>query len=98
MDNLQFEWDKEKARINLAKHKVSFEEAATVFWDENAIEYYDPDHSDEEDRFILLGVSSKIRELVVCHCHRKNGNTIRIYSARKATRAERKSYQKGEYL
>ena len=76
------------------KHDISFEEAQTVFADENALLLHDPDHSHEEDRFILLGLSSNLRILVVCHCYRKNDEVIRIISVRKATRSEQKQYWK----
>ena len=89
---LSFEWDENKSVANQKKHHVSFEEAQTVFVDENALLIDDPDHSDEEDRFILLGLSAKLRALVVCHCYRKNNEVIRIVSARKATRREQKYY------
>ena len=89
---LRFEWDSEKAAINLRKHKVSFEDAQSVFADENAKLIDDPDHSDEEDRFVMLGLSSSLRLLVVCHCYRAAGNIIRIISARKADSVERGSY------
>ena len=89
---LRFEWDSEKATINLRKHKVSFEDAQSVFADENAKLIDDPDHSDEEDRFVMLGLSSSLRLLVVCHCYRVAGNIIRIISARKADSVERGSY------
>ncbi len=95
MKNLSFSWDDRKNKINQKKHSVSFEEAQTVFFDENAIEYFDPDHSDKEDRFILLGLSSRLRILVVCHCIRGNDSEIRIISARKATKKERKVYTGG---
>ncbi len=71
---------------------MSFEEAQSVFFDENAIQFYDEDHSEQEDRFIMLGLSIRSRILVVCHCERESGNVIRIISARKATRSERKYY------
>ncbi len=87
MDNFHFEWDEKKNRTNKEKHGVSFEEAQTVFYDKNAIEYYDDNHSLEEDRFIMLGISCQLRQLVVCYCIR-NGNSIRIISARKATKKE----------
>jgi len=74
------------------KHRVSFGEAATVFSDERALFLADPDHSDEEDRFILLGLSTALRLLVVCHCYRTNDETIRIISARKATKPEAVAY------
>ncbi len=76
----------------MRKHKVAFEEAATVFSDERALLLADPDHSDEEDRFILLGLSTTLRLLVVCHCYRANDETIRIISARKATKPEAAVY------
>jgi uncharacterized protein len=92
MDGIQFDWDKAKDRDNLRKHGVSFEEAQTVFLDENAIRYFDPDHSEEEDRFIMLGMSFKRNVLVVCHCYRLDDAIIRLISARKATRDEARAY------
>ena len=92
MDELSFVWDESKNKSNQKKHGVSFDEAKTVFFDENAIQYSDPDHSDEEDRFIMLGMSDKLNTLVVCHCYREEGETIRIISARKATKKEREAY------
>jgi uncharacterized DUF497 family protein len=92
MSALRFEWDPRKAAENEKKHGVSFEEARTVFFDERARLIDDPDHSEDEERFILLGLSSTLRLLVVCHCYRSEGNTIRIISARKATARESKSY------
>ncbi len=89
---LRFEWDPKKAVANLQKHGVSFADAQTVFADENAKLIDDPDHSEEEDRFVLLGLSSSLRLLVVCHCYRSEGNVIRIISARKAEGHERNSY------
>ena len=91
--DIQFDWDKNKASLNKKKHGVSFEEASTVFYDENALEFHDPDHSEDEDRFIMLGMSFKTRILVICHCVREEGSIIRIISARKATRYEAKNYQ-----
>ena len=88
MKTLRFVWDKRKNRANIKKHKVSFEEAETVFKDENAIQYFDPDHSDDEDRFILLGMSIRLRVLVVCHCFRESELVIRIISARRADKSE----------
>jgi len=93
MDGLNFEWDRRKESANRKKHGVSFEEARTAFFDENARFMSDPDHSDEEDRFVLLGLSSQLRLLVVCHCYREEPETIRIISARKADRAERCEYE-----
>ena len=92
MSEIRFEWDPAKNTINLRSHKVSFEEGSTVFLDENALLLEDPDHSDEEDRFVLLGLSSTLRVLLVCHCYRSDGNAIRIISARKASTKESKSY------
>ena len=92
MDEIKFGWDPRKAKQNLQKHKVSFEEAATVFYDENATVFFDPDHSKNEDRFLMLGISWRLRVLVVCYCLRKKGSQIRIISARKATKKEEKYY------
>ena len=92
MTELSFEWDANKDESNLRKHGISFEDAKTVFYDENAILFHDPDHSDEEDRFILLGVSLKIQVLVVCHCLRDEESVVRIISARRADRDEEKDY------
>ena len=92
MAPLRFEWDEAKNRESRRKHGVSFEEARTVFYDDNAIEFYDDEHSEWEDRFLLLGVSNSLRVLMVCHCLREGGDVIRIVSARKATAAERKHY------
>ena len=89
---LRFEWDERKAAANTKKHGVSFEEARSVFVDERAKLIDDPDHSEEEDRFVLLGLSSALRPLLVCHCYRSEGNVVRIISARKATTSESKSY------
>ncbi|MBI3020868.1 MAG: BrnT family toxin [Candidatus Omnitrophica bacterium] len=94
MHDIRFEWDKAKAALNKRKHGVSFEEAQTVFYDENAIEFFDPDHADREDRFIMLGLSFKLRLLVVCHCVREAQSVIRIISARRATRHEAKRYRR----
>ena len=88
-----FEWDERKAVINRRKHNVSFEEAQTVFYDEFALQFSDQDSSEEEDRFILLGMSAGFRLLIVVHCERNNGDTIRIISARKVTARERKYYR-----
>lgn len=92
MNLLTFEWDPKKNASNIKKHGVSFEEARSVFTDQFARLIADPDHSDEEDRFILLGTSIHSQLLVVCHCSRIN-DTIRIISARKADRQERKIYE-----
>ena len=89
-----FEWDTAKAASNVRKHGISFEEAKSVFYDEFAIQFYDSKNSElEEDRFLMLGLSSESRVLLVCHYERDSGNTIRIISARKATRKERKFYE-----
>jgi uncharacterized DUF497 family protein len=95
MNVIRFTWDQVKATKNLRKHGVSFEEASTVFADENARLKHDPDHSQEEDRFVLLGLSAKLRMLVVCHVYREE-QIIRLISARKATRNESKQY--GSYI
>jgi uncharacterized DUF497 family protein len=92
MEGLQFVWDEKKNRSNQRKHGVSFEEAQTVFFDENAKLYYDPDHSEEEDRFLLLGLGFGFRALVVCHCYRRSDTVVRIISARKADQREQKDY------
>jgi uncharacterized DUF497 family protein len=90
---IKFEWDEAKAKSNIEKHGVSFDEAKSVFYDENAIQFYDGSHSSiGNDRFIMLGLSSFLNVLTVCHCERNDGNTIRIISARKATKNERKHY------
>jgi len=94
MKELRFEWDRRKETANAKKHGVSFEEARTTFYDENAIQFYDPDHSDEEDRFILLGLSLKPQVLVVCHCFRESETVVRIISARKADKDEEREYWK----
>jgi uncharacterized protein len=96
MEEITFSWDERKDRENQRKHGVSFEEASTAFADENARLKHDPDHSREEDRFVLLGFSAKLRLLVVAHAYRQGGTQIRIVSARKATRNERRQY--GHYL
>ena len=91
---IKFEWDAAKAASNARKHGISFEEAKSVFYDEFAIQFYDPENSElEEDRFLMLGLSSESRILLVCHCELDSGNTIRIISARKATRNERRFYE-----
>lgn len=93
VDELRFEWDERKNRSNKKKHGVSFEEARSVFLDENARLIDDPDHSEDEDRFVLMGISEVLRVLVVCHCYRKDGSVIRIISARRADTEERSSYE-----
>ena len=92
MKKLRFEWDSRKSAANKRKHGVSFEEAQTVFYDDRAILIED-DEDDEEDRFVLLGISAALRMLVVCHCYREKDSVIRIISARKANRTERRDYE-----
>lgn len=92
MDVLHFEWDPEKNERNKRKHQISFEEAQTVFYDPEALIIDDPEHSEQEDRFIILGLSSRANLLVVCHCYRASETVIRIISARKATRTETAQY------
>lgn len=94
MNDIRFEWDENKNIANQKKHKVSFEEAKSVFYDENARLILDPDHSEGEDRLILLGFSDKLRILVIVHTFRKSDEVIRIISARKATTRERKFYER----
>lgn len=94
MVDLRFTWDPKKAIGNLKKHGVSFEEARSVFFDEEAIEFFDETHSEEEDRFLLLGLSAYARLLMICHCHRESEGTIRIVSARKATKTESEHYRR----
>jgi len=91
---LEFDWDPRKDKANQKKHGVSFEEAQSVFFDDYATQFYDEEHSDLEERFILLGMSIKPQVLVVCHCERQSGSVIRLISARKATAAERKYYRR----
>ncbi len=92
MPELRFEWDPRKDRANQDKHSVSFEEAKTAFLDEGARVIADPEHSEDEDHFILLGLSIHLRVLVVCHCYRESEKTIRIISARRANRSEQREY------
>lgn len=94
MSELRFVWDERKNRANRRKHGITFEEAETVFYDERAREYSDPDHSESEQRFILLGMSRRLRVLVVCLCYRESESIIRIISARKANRHEEEEYWK----
>jgi len=92
MKQLEFEWDDRKDKANSRKHGVSFDEARTVFYDEYAIQFFDPEHSENEDRFILLGTSFKLKTLVVCHCFRQEKRVVRIISARKADKDEEQVY------
>lgn len=89
---IEFDWDSTKAATNLKKHGVSFEEAQSVFYDEFAVQFFDEDHSSDEERFLLLGMSTGARLLLVCHCERDAGHVIRIISARKATKRESAFY------
>ena len=93
---IQFEWHPSKATANLKKHQVSFEEAQTVFYDEFAVQFFDEDHSSDEERFLMLGMSSGAKLLIVCHCERELGEVIRIISARKATKRE-SAFYRGEH-
>ncbi len=94
MNLLQFEWNSRKASANLKRLGVSFEEAKSVFYDERAKLISDPDHSEDEERFILLGLSHSLRVILICHCYRSKGNVIRIISARKAVNRELKAYER----
>lgn len=94
MSELRFDWDPVKAEENLRKHRVSFEEARTVFYDDFAVEFYDDEHSDWEDRFLLLGLSAQLRLLLVCHCYRESESVIRLISAREATKSEAGFYRR----
>lgn len=89
---IKFEWNSAKAAANVKKHGVSFEEAQTVFYDEFAVQFFDEENSDDEARFLLLGLSTQAKLLIVCHCERDSGNVIRIISARKATKREKAFY------
>jgi uncharacterized DUF497 family protein len=90
---MRFEWDPAKAAANERKHKVTFEAAQSVFYDEFAVQFFDDEHSEDEERFLLLGMSSDAKLLLVCHCERDRGEVIRIISARKATTREAKFYR-----
>ena len=93
---IEFEWDTSKAAANLKKHQVSFEDAKSVFYDEFAVQFFDEEHSSEEERFLMLGMSSLVKLLIVCHCEREQGAVIRIISARKASKRESAFYQGGK--
>ncbi len=93
MNRIRFEWDESKSRANERKHGVSFSEARSVFYDETALLIADPAHSQDETRFVLLGMSADFRTLVVCHCYRESDEIIRIISARRANRAEQATYR-----
>ena len=90
-----FDWDDNKNRINLEKHGITVEEASTVFFDDRAILFDDPEHSIDEDRFLLLGMSETAKVCIVCHCYRESDTVIRIISARQATRKEEQRYVRG---
>jgi len=90
---IKFEWDSIKADSNIKKHGISFEEAKSVFYDEFAIQFYQNDNMEGEDRFLMLGLSTTHKVLMICHCERDSGNIVRIISARKATKNERKFYE-----
>jgi uncharacterized DUF497 family protein len=92
---IKFEWDPTKAESNLKKHQVSFDEAKSVFYDDFAVQFFDEEHSTDEERFLMLGLSAGAKLLIVCHCERHDGQVIRIISARKATRRESAFYQGG---
>ena len=92
---IKFEWDAAKAATNLKKHGISFDEAKSVFFDEFAIQFFDQENSVTEDRFLMLGMSNETNLLLICHCERDDGNSIRVISARKATKNESKNYQRG---
>ena len=95
MIEIKFEWDDKKAKSNLKKHGVSFEEAQTVFFDDLAVQFWDDSQSKKEERFLMLGLSNKLRVLLVVHCFRENDSAIRIVSARKATKKEMNEYSGG---
>jgi len=95
MSKITFEWHERKNKANKRKHKVSFEEAKTCFYDENGKLIHDPDHSEKEDRFVLLAVSERARILAVCHCYREDDSIVRIISVRKAMKGETKEYKGG---
>lgn len=92
---MYFDWDENKNEINKKKHGISFEEASTVFFDESAILFNDPEHSEKEERFLLLGMSETANICVVCHCYRESDTVIRLISARKATKKEAERYVRG---
>ena len=95
METIKFEWDEKKNEINKRKHGLSFEEAKEVFGDENAILFDDPDHSMDEDRFLIIGSVKSSKICIVSHCYRDNDNVIRLISARQATKNEQRVYEEG---
>jgi len=94
MNKIEFEWDDKKFKSNIKKHGITFEEATSVFYDERAIEFFDDEHSEWEDRFLMLGLSDQLNLLLVCHCYRESKGKIRIISARKATKNESQYYER----
>lgn len=94
MESIRFEWDENKNQINMAKHGIDFDEAKTVFYDDDAIMFDDPEHSAEEERFLILGITEHENLCIVSHCYRDGDNIIRIISARKATKNETKTYNR----
>ena len=92
MNSIDFVWNEDKNKTNIRKHGVSFDEARTVFLDEKAIRYFDPEHAEDEARFLMIGLSFKLRVVVVCHCYRENDTVIRLISARKADKSETENY------
>lgn len=92
---IKFEWDPSKAAANLKKHRIAFDEAKSVFYDEFAVQFFDEEHSLDETRFLMLGMSSGAKLLIVCHCEREHGEIVRIISARRATKRESAFYQGG---
>ena len=90
---IRFEWDPVKAAVNIRKHGVTFEEARSVFFDDHAVQFFDDEHSSDEARFFMLGMSTQARLLLVCHCEREAGCVLRIFSARPATRRESAHYE-----
>jgi uncharacterized DUF497 family protein len=95
INGLFFEWDLEKEALNIAKHKISFGEATHAFFDLNAQVYFDPEHSESEERYIILGYTITQGLLVVCHCYRNDDEIVRIFSARTATATEAAQYRRG---
>jgi uncharacterized protein len=98
MTEISFQWDKKKDQSNFKKHGIHFSEASTVFYDENAREYFDPDHSEKEDRFLMLGMSRSLRVLIISYCYRESDKIIRIISSRKADNKETRNYFAGGKL
>lgn len=90
-----FDWDENKNAINIVKHGISFKEASTVFFDERALIFDDPEHSEQEERFLILGISEDANLCIVCHCYRESDTVIRLISARKATKKEGERYVRG---